>query len=63
MEEMGRFEAASPANRKSRGFSKNTFGFSMIPEGVRDEIGNLRLAMWVRRLNVGFQALAALLLG
>ncbi|MCV3238592.1 hypothetical protein [Mesorhizobium sp. ZC-5] len=47
MEELGRFEAASPANRKSRSFSKNTFGFSMIPGGFRDEIGNLWLAMWL----------------
>jgi hypothetical protein len=47
MEELGRFEAASPANRKSRGFSKNTFDFSMIRGGLRDEIGNLCLAVWV----------------
>lgn len=47
MEELGRFEAPSPANRESRSFSKNTFGFSMIRGGLQDEIGNFRLAVWV----------------
>jgi hypothetical protein len=45
MEELGRFEAHLPANRKTRSFSKNTFGFSMIRARLHDEIGNLCLAL------------------